>query len=129
MIVETIPVKRGKRVVGTRYRLESGKQVFLAHRANHEHFRAGRKTVAEACRDGVAAWALDYEDVIRERTLGTAYLGILVKGTGEVWLTHLRIFEDRTCFKTMNFTGRGGGVQRYVLHAKFVKRAGVIKKL
>lgn len=92
-------------------------------------FRSGRKTMSEAVRDGVSSWALDDETVLTEKAKGTKYLGVLDRDSGAIWLTPIETYLDRAKFKILNYTGRGGALQRYVGFQHFVMKPGVVRKL
>lgn len=122
-------VRKGRRLYGSRYLLPSGKQVYLAHRFMREMYRTGRKTMTEAVRDGVGCWALDEDTIMTERAKKTQYIGVLDKDTGAIWLTHLSLYLDRSKVKFVNYTARGGALQRTLAFEHFVLKPGVLRKL
>ena len=115
--------------MGERFTLPSGKRVFLARKSLKDMIHGGRQSLTQAVQEGVAAWSLDHDTIIRERTQGVRYLGVQERETGTIWLTALAAFEDRTIYRPLNFTRSGGGVMRCVEFRHFVRRPGIIKKL
>ena len=122
-------VKKGRRLLGERITLPSGKKLYLAIKSNRDIIHAGRPSLTAAVQEGVAAWSLDHDTVIRERTMGVRYLGVKERETGTIWLTALAAFEDRQFYRALNLTRSGRSVERCVLFQHFVRRQGEIKKL
>lgn len=112
--IRITPVKRGRRHYGAIYDLPSGHRVYLAHRRLGEIFRAGEKSIRAAIAARTAAWALDEETLIQMRAQGIKFVGVLVRETGDKFLTELSWFFDKTRAKVMNYERRGGALQRYL---------------
>lgn len=92
--------------------MSDGREVYLAWCKQEEIFRSGEKTVSDALRAGKAQWAIDYDTLIRMRTEGVYIVGILVKETGDIFLTTLKRFIEKG--KVLDYSGRGGALQRYL---------------
>lgn len=106
-------VKNGRRVYGAIYRrADTGREVYLAFRKISEIFRSGAETVSEAIRLGHAAWAIDDDTLRMLRHLNIAVVGVRVNETDKVYLTAIENFFNSG--KVMNFTSRGGALQRYL---------------
>ncbi|WLR90880.1 hypothetical protein [Shinella zoogloeoides] len=118
-------VKKGRRLYGAVYTLPNGSQVYLAYRKLGEIFRAGKKSISEAVREGVAAWAID-EETLRERRLeGIKVVGVLCKESDDLWLAPLDKFFDTKFSKVMNYESRGGALQRYLPLKEFKRKTSV----
>lgn len=107
-------MRRGRRIYGGIYALSDGREVYLAWRKQSEIFRSGEKTVSDAFAEGKAAWALDDETLLNLRLEGVELVGVLVKETLDIYVTHISKFFDRTLAKVMNYESRGGALQRYL---------------
>lgn len=71
-------------------------------------------TISEAVRNGVAAWAIDEETLGRMRSKGIKYVAVQVKEFGDVYVTKLENFYNRSLSKFLDFSKRGGTQQRYL---------------
>ena len=103
-------VKKGRRVYGAIYSWSQG-EFYLAWRQPHEIFRSGEKTISDAVRKGVACWALDDDTLLKMRSRGIKFVGVLIKESGEGWITTVDIFRAS---KVLNYEARGGSLQRYL---------------
>jgi hypothetical protein len=122
--IKVVPVKRGRRHYGAIYIWPDGLKVYMAHRRIREVFRAGEPSIAAAIDKGVAAWALDEETLIQMRAQGIRYAGVMVRETGERFLTDLSWFFDKKKAKVLNYETRGGALQRYLPLQYFRRRGG-----
>lgn len=107
-------IKRGRRIYGAIYKLKDGREVYLAWRKQKEIFRSGEKNMSDAFALGKASWALDDETLLELRLAGVELVGVLVKETGDIYVTHISHFFDTTKSKVMNYEARGGALQRYL---------------
>ncbi len=121
------PNKRGRRTYGATYTLPDGRRYYLAWRKIGEIYRAGEKDISSAMRLGTAAWALDDQDLIRLKVQGIRIVGIKVKETADVYLTDLRNYFDKSRYKMLNFSSRGGSLQRFLPLDHFTVRKGPVK--
>lgn len=117
-------IRNGRRVYGGIYRLPDGREVYIAYRRQDEIFRGGEKSIKDAMDKGVAAWALDYDTLIRLRTEGVYLVGIQTKETGDLYLTTLGEFNKAPM---LNYASRGGALQRYLPLDKFLVQLGSVK--
>jgi hypothetical protein len=123
------PVKKGRRLYGAVYTLPSGERIYLAYRRLGEIFRAGKKSISEAVREGVAAWAID-EETLRERRLeGIKVVGVLCKESDDMWLAPIEKFFDPTYAKIMNYESRGGALQRYLPLKEFRRKTATSRHM
>lgn len=134
--------KKGRRTYGAFYPLPSGKIIYLAWRSSAEMFRAGKISNSEAIREGVAEWAIDYDDLLKCRLMGINSVGILeyewslgrsspkARKRAKLWLTSLEQFlKPPTTSGTVahrNYSSRGGSQQRYLNLSAFTCREGSV---
>ncbi|MTH61100.1 hypothetical protein [Paracoccus litorisediminis] len=104
--------------------LPNGKEVYLAFRKLSEMFRGGEKSISDAIVQSKASWAIDYDTLIRLRTEGVYYVGVLVKETEDVYITTLGEFLTAP---TLNYSARGGALQRYLPLDKFLISLGSVR--
>ncbi len=76
---------------------------------------------------GTAAWALDERDLIRLRLTGVRLVGVKVKETADIYMTDLRNFFDKGQYKMVNFTSRGGSLQRVLPLTRFTVKTGSVR--
>lgn len=112
-------IRNGRRIYGGVYDLSDGTEVYLAFRKQAEIYRSGKKTISDAVVEGAACWAVDEDTLIRLRTEGIYMVGIWVRDTGDLYLTSLAKYLDRTRAKVLNYEGRGGALQRYLPLSEF----------
>jgi len=117
-------IKRGRRTYGAVYKLKDGREVYLAWRKQQEMFRAGERTASDALMLGKASWALDEETLMKMRLEGVGIVGVLVKETGDIYITPLAKFFDESLAKVMNYSARGGALQRYLPVTEFACKLG-----
>lgn len=126
-LIKITPVKKGRRHYGALYDLPSGHRVYLAHRRIGEIFRAGEKSIKDALAAGTASWALDEETLIQMRAQGIRFVGVLVRETGDKFVTELAWFFDKSRAKVMNYERRGGALQRYLPLQHFRRLPGHVR--
>jgi hypothetical protein len=121
-------VKKGRRLYGGIHTVvASGQRCYLAYRRQAEIFRHGEKSISDAVRAGKAAWALDDATVLEMRAKGITLIGVYVRDTGDIYLTHIKNFFDREKTKLLNYEARGGALQRYLPLQFFKVRFGRVK--
>lgn len=118
-------IRKGRRIYGGVYALGAGTDVYLAWRKNAEVFRCGRKTITEAITDGVAEWAIDYDTLLELRNAKIVWAGVVLKETGDIYLTSLEKFF--TLGKMRNYDSRGGALQKYLPISEFSFIQGTAK--
>lgn len=59
--VRITPIKKGRRLLGERYTLPSGKKLYLARRSLKEMIHGGRQSLSQAVQEGVAAWGIEHD--------------------------------------------------------------------
>lgn len=119
-------IRNKRRIYGGIYRLSSGKELYVAYRKQDEIFRGGKKTIAEAIQEGVAAWAIDHDTLIRLRMEGVYLIAIQTKETGDLYLTTLDEFNKAPM---LNYASRGGALQRYLPLDRFIVQLGSVQKV
>lgn len=107
--------------------MSDGREVYLAWRKQNEVFRGGEKTASDAFANGKAAWALDDETLLNLRLEGVELVGVLVRETLDIYITHISNFYDRTRAKVMNYEARGGALQRYLPADQFAVLQGATR--
>jgi len=106
--------------------LPNGSKVYLANRKLGEIFRSGKPSIAEAIRDGVACWAYDEEIVLNMRAAGVSYMGVIVKETGDRFLTPIANLFDPEKMKIKHFDR--GSLQRHLPLQYFSRRPGKLPR-
>jgi hypothetical protein len=86
----------------------------LAYRWHKEIFRCGEVTISDAQRKGIACWALDNDTLQLAKIKGVKYIGVRLKDTGSLYLAPIDEFYNPANIKIMNYTARGGSLQRYL---------------
>lgn len=119
-------VKKGRRTYGGIVKLVDGRQCYLAFRNLSEIYRSGEKTISAAIDAGTACWALDVDTLTQMRALSINLVGVLVRDTGDIYLTRLEHFQDFSKAKVLNFDRRGGSLQRYLPLQWFMMRRGKV---
>jgi len=90
--VEKVGHGRGK--WGAIYASSTGEQFYLSWRKSPALFRGGAKSLSHAVRDGTAAWAFDYDLLLRLQARGIRLVGIICRDTGDKFLTNLQNYFD-----------------------------------
>ena len=126
--IKVTPVKVGRRVYGGICQLSDGTEVYLAYRSVAEIYRSGEKSIAEAIRKGTACWAIDETTLNQMRSRKIRFVGVLLKDTGDRFLTPIENFFDAAKAKVLNYSRRGGSLQRFLPLHEFTRRAGKIVK-
>lgn len=125
--IKVVHVKKGRRLYGGVHTVKaSGRTCYLAYRRQGEIFRSGKPSISEAIREGVACWAIDDETLLEMRAKGVPFIGVLVRETGDLYMTRLETFWDKTKVKLLNYETRGGARQRYLPLQFFKVRYGKI---
>lgn len=122
-------VKKGRRLYGAIVTLDCGEKVYMAYRKRNEIYRAGEVRVSEAIKKGVAAWAMDDETLRVMRAHGIKVVGVFVRDTNERYVTSIDNYFDKTKIKVLNYSSRGGSLQRYLPLQHFQHRKPAITKL
>lgn len=125
--IKVLQVKKGRRLYGGIYTLPSGKRCYLAYRKTGEIFRSGEKSISDAIRKGIAAWAIDEETLLLVRAQGIRFVGVLCRDTGDRYLTTIEAFFDKRRMTILNYAARGGALQRYLALQHFKHRVGRVK--
>lgn len=117
--------RKGRSVFGGVYRLANGKEIYIAYRKQSEIYRGAEKSIADAIQKGIAAWAIEYDTLIRLRTEGVYYIGIQTKETGDLYIT---TFADFNSAPMLTVAVRGGALQRYLPLGRFLVQMGSVRK-
>lgn len=107
-------VKKGRRLYGGIVTFDDGRRCYIAYRKQEEIFRHGCSSISEAIREGKAAWAYDIDTILEMRAKGIKLMGVIVRETGDIWMTHIDNLTDSTKAKVLNYSKRGGALQRYL---------------
>lgn len=122
-------VKKGKRLYGAIVTLDSGQRIYMAYRKHAEIYRAGEMRLSDAIKKGVAAWAMDDDTLRIMRAHSIEVVGVFVRDTNERYVTAIDNYFDRDKIKVLNYTARGGALQRYLPLSYFSHRKPAITKL
>jgi hypothetical protein len=122
-------VKKGRRTYGSLRTYLDGRKVYLAWRKQNEIYRSGRASISDAMRDGVAGWAVDDETLLAMRSKVVPFIGVLVRETGEIYLTYTDAFFERGPTKRwfmQNHVAKCGSLQRVMPLQAFMHKPGVV---
>lgn len=122
-------VKKGKRLYGAIVSLDSGEKIYMAYRKHNEIYRSGEMRLTDAIKKGVAAWAMDDETLQIMRAHGIKVVGVFVSDSGERYVTNIDNYFDKTKIKILNYSSRGGALQRYLPLQYFACRKPAVKRL
>lgn len=122
-------VRKGKRLYGAIVTLNSGKRIYMAYRKRSEIYRAGEARLGEAIKKGIAAWAMDDETLNIMRAHSIKVVGVFVRDTGDRYVTHIDNYYDKSKIKVLNYSARGGSLQRYLPLQHFTFRRNAMRKL
>ena len=125
--LKALPIKKGRRTLGSIYEVSGGRLVYLAARRVGDIYRAKERNIAEAIRKNVACWAVENDVIIQMQSRGVGYVGVLVRETGDRFLAPIAVFLNHTTVRIMSVPGRGG-IQRCVGLHSFARRPGKILK-
>ncbi|WP_155801879.1 hypothetical protein [Magnetospirillum molischianum] len=103
---------------------DDGRKCYIAYRKQEEIFRHGCSSISEAIRDGKAAWAFDIDTILEMRAKGIKAMGVIVRETGDIWMTKIEWLTDSTKAKVLNYSARGGALQRYLPLRFFWRKRG-----
>ncbi len=113
--VKVVHVKKGRRLCGgVHTNVASGRRCYLVYGRLAEIFRGGEKNISDAIRAGKASWALDHETLLEMRAKGIGIVGVFVRDNGDIYLTRIENYFDRTKAPILNYESRGGAVQSYL---------------
>lgn len=106
--------RKGRRLYGAWGVTDKGVPFYLAIRRHGEYYRQGAATLSEAMRDGRAAWALDDETIINMRARKVRMVGVIVRDTFDCYVTPVESFFDAKKRKFIDYTSKGGSLQRFL---------------
>jgi hypothetical protein len=92
----------------------TGTVVYVAYRWHREIFRSGKSTISDAMREGVACWAIDAETLQLAKIKGAKFVGVKLKDSGSIYLTKIEEFYNPSVIKVLNYSKRGGSLQKYL---------------
>ena len=84
-------VRRGRHRGGI-YTSRSGERVFLAFKHLGDIFRNGASSISDAVRGEDAYWPIDEGLLMEMKAKGIRFCGVIVRETGDVYLTELAFF-------------------------------------
>ena len=87
-------IGRGRRNWGAIYASSRGEEFYLSWRNSPALYRGGEKTLSAAVRNDKAAWAFDYDLLLKLRTRGIRFIGVHCRDSGDVFLTELQNYFD-----------------------------------
>ncbi len=112
---------------GAIYELSDGREVYLAWRETFEIYRSGLPSLSDAVATGVACWAIDEDTLIRMRIDGVQIIGVLNLATGDIYIAHREHFYDPAKNGGIDYSRRGGAVQRLLPLKHFAVHLGTTK--
>ena len=82
-------IGHGRRQWGAIYASSKGEIFYLSYRKAGALFRGGEKSLSHAVRNNTAAWAFDYDLLLRLKGRGVRFIGVVCKDTGDSFMTEL----------------------------------------
>lgn len=122
-VVRVEEVRSGSRIFGSFYELDDGVKVYVAYRKFREIYRAGRKSISEAMREGVASWAVDVQTLMEAKRRGCTVVGIKVTDRGSFYAVKLDDYLDSNQSSLISHESKGGSIQRVLPLWRFHKTA------
>jgi len=104
--------KKGRRIYGAFIWQDNGVNVYLAFRKHSDIYTDRKGKLSLAMREGFAAWAIDYSTLVAARAKNMKFIGVKLKDTGDMYFTPIERYFDRKLTRTINYTSRGGSLQK-----------------
>lgn len=117
-------LRRSKGRAGVIYTWSDGRRFYLASRALKDIWHHGHPSISDAVRAGSAAWLFDDETVHELRLKGVNVVGVKVRDSGDIWITHLSFLLDRDKAPVVSARGLSW---RALPFSYFKRRAGKLK--
>jgi hypothetical protein len=118
-VVSVEEVRSGSRIYGSFYSMDTGLKVYVAYRKYREIYRAGRKSISQAMREGVASWAIDVATLMEAKRRGCTVVCVRVTDRGSFYSTAIDNYLDNEQSRIVSHEGKGGSVQRVLPLHKF----------
>jgi len=99
----------------------------MAYRNQSEIYRRGESDISSAMRIGKACWAIDDETALAVKTRDIRIIAVLVKGTGDIYITSTANYFNRDLINFQDYSARGGSRQRLLPLHKFHVEYGKVK--
>ena len=119
-------IKKGRVTLGAIYELPTGK-VYLAYRRLGDIWRGTEKCISDAVRKSTACWAIEDSICLDMRAKGIAYIGVLVKDTGERYVAPTPAFFEYGAFRSVTVRGKGGSQRALPLQSFAYKQGKIVK--
>lgn len=84
----------------------------MAFRKVSDIHRGSESNISAAVRSGVASWGIEEEALLKMRSLGVKFVGVLCRDTGDKYVTRLDHFFVRE--NVRNYSTFGGALKRYL---------------
>lgn len=120
-------LRKGRRLYGGFYTLSGGRQVYVAYRKHDDIYRGRKRSISDAISDGTAAWAIDVDTLAEVRARGIQAVAVRVKETGDLYITALSNFYDADKVLVLNYSSRGGALQRFLPLQHWRKQLGRVR--
>lgn len=112
---------RGRRFYGVICALSDGREFYLALRSRLEIFRSGEPNVNIAEAKGTACWAIDESTLLDLRVANVNLIGVIDYDSNDIYLATRKDWDGA---KFMDYTSRGGALQRYLPVSHFIVKQG-----
>jgi hypothetical protein len=112
-IVKIEPHLVKKRRYGAFCTQDDGSVIYVALRKFNDLYTSGKGgKISIALRAGEAYWAVDYSTLTLARLKGCKIIGVKLKDTGDLYLTRIENFFNGSLARSINYSTRGGSLQR-----------------
>ena len=102
-----------KRRFGVFCKQDDGAVIYMAFRKHNDIFTSGKGgKISIALRAGEAYWAIDYSTLTLARLKGVKVVAVKLRDTGDLYLTRLENFFNTALARSINYSTRGGSMQR-----------------
>lgn len=126
MITSAAVHMKGKRKYGYFISQDNGLNIYMALRSHREFYRDKNASLSTAMRKGQAGWAIDVETLIEARSKGVSVIVVAIRNTPDLYITHINNYLNGKHTKLINYSSRGGSLQRHLPLQWFEKVSGQI---
>lgn len=100
-------------------------KVYFAFRWHGEIYCGRKKDLSTALSEGLAAWAIDYDDIINALYRGCRYIGVIEREKGgDMFLIEIEKARDPGCWIKLDYTDSVPSTQRAIGYHHFLRKAG-----
>tara|TARA_R110002074_G_scaffold86408_1_gene190797 strand:- start:3120 stop:3503 length:384 start_codon:yes stop_codon:yes gene_type:complete len=111
--------KKGNRLYGYFFEQDNGVKIYLAIRTERQLYTNRVGSVSKAIRQDDAGWAIDTSTLALAKRRGVTVIGVKSKNTGRYYFATLEAYFTPTKTKLIDWTERGGSIQRMLPLSEF----------